>query len=108
MQVQYLSFFLLFMCTSTEYNLIISPSLQDMLICCLQVARQSALRVLVNCTSMIEATRYMDRSCILAKGNHHRFKIVYVASMSLQVARQFDHMTGVLWGLCMLHIITIK
>ena len=79
-----------------------------MLVCCLQVARQSALRVLVNCTSMIEATRYMDRSCILAKGNHHRFKIVYVASMSLQVARQFDHMTGVLWGLCMLHIITIK
>lgn len=93
-------------CCLCAYNLIISLSHQDMLIWCLQ--RQSALGVLVNCTGMIEAARYMDCSCILAKGNHHRFKIVYVVSMSLQVARQFDHMTGVLWGLCMPHIITIK
>jgi hypothetical protein len=59
---------------------------------------------------MIEATRYMDGSGIRAKGNHHRLKIVYVVSMSLQVASQFDHihMNGVLWGLCMPHIVAIK
>ena len=62
------------------------------------MAHQSVLGVLINCTGMIEATRYMDRSCILAERHHHRFKIVYVVSMSL-VERQCENMTGIQWGM---------